>query len=353
LALLCVAAGVLGLLFSGCPQPEDGGGLELPQYTITFESHGGSDVQPVRANKGTAINKPVDPTRAGYTFLGWFIAETGGTLYSWPHTLTVNVTMHAQWQDNSSPPPTRYTITFESHGGTEVEAITANEGTTVSQPVDPIQAGYTFTGWFNAETGGVLYSWPHILTATVTMHAQWQSNSQPPTTRYTITFESHGGTEVEAITANEGTTVSQPVDPIQGGYTFVGWFNAETGGVLYSWPHTLTANVTMHAQWRPAVSVNISVWVNEDGNILSSGNDITISKSASGVNAAAFSAEVSGVYSGVQWYLNEDPISGSQGTARSITINAADYENGSCYLGVSVSKDGVPYSTLIRFTVID
>jgi uncharacterized repeat protein (TIGR02543 family) len=261
--------------------------------------------------------------------------------------------MHAQWQDNSQPSPTRYTITFESHDGSTVQPITASTGTTVSKPADPIRAGYTFVGWFDAETGGVLYSWPHTLTATVTMHAQWQSNSQPPVTRYTITFESHDGSAVQSITANEGTAVSKPADPTRADYSFAGWFNAETGGVLYSWPHTLTANVTMHAQWRPATSVNISVWINEDGNILSSGNDITISKSASGANAVAFSAEVSGVYSGVQWYLNEDPISGSQGTARSITINAADYENGSCYLGVSVSKDGVPYSTLIRFTVID
>jgi uncharacterized repeat protein (TIGR02543 family) len=278
LALLCVAAGILGLLFGGCPQPSGGGSRPSgSQYTITFDSHGGSVVQPVTANVGTAVSKPADPTWTGYTFVGWFKAETGGVLYSWPHTLTANITMHAQWQNNN----------------------------------------------------------------------------QPPVTQYTITFNSHGGSEVQPITVNEGTAVSKPVDPTWAGYTFLGWFNAETGGVLYSWPHTLTSNITMHAQWRPAVSVNISVWINEDGNILSSGNDITISKSASGTNAAAFSAGVSGAYSGIQWYLNEDPISGSRGTAQSITINAADYENGSCYLGVSVSKDGVPYSTIIRFTVID
>jgi formylglycine-generating enzyme required for sulfatase activity len=100
------------------------------------------------------------------------------------------------------------------------------------------------------------------------------------------------------------------------------------------------------------VTLNIIVWVNEDGNILASNDDVTISKSDSG-NNKSFVAEVTGAYSGVQWHLNGDPIFGGRGTARSITINAKDYTNGSYYLGVSVYRDSVPYSTVIHFTVIN
>jgi uncharacterized repeat protein (TIGR02543 family) len=46
---------------------------------------------------GTVVNKPTDPTRTGYTFTGWFSAAFGGTRYTWPHTLTATVTLHAQW----------------------------------------------------------------------------------------------------------------------------------------------------------------------------------------------------------------------------------------------------------------
>jgi hypothetical protein len=103
----------------------------------------------------------------------------------------------------------------------------------------------------------------------------------------------------------------------------------------------------------PSVSVNITVWVNGDGDILTSGENPTIS--ASGFNGAAnqFTVSVNGAYSDIQWSLNGDPISGSQGTAQSITINAADYENKNYYLGLRVSKGGVPYSTGIQFTVIN
>jgi uncharacterized repeat protein (TIGR02543 family) len=64
--------------------------MEVPdpaQYTIAFESHGGSVVAPVNVDQGTAVTRPADPTRAGFTFTGWFSAETGGTEYdTWPYT---------------------------------------------------------------------------------------------------------------------------------------------------------------------------------------------------------------------------------------------------------------------------
>jgi uncharacterized repeat protein (TIGR02543 family) len=223
---------------------DDNNGPPPAQYTIGFDSHGGTDVAAIPAYAGAAIAKPApDPARTDYSFTGWYSEETGGTMYAWPHTLTADITMHAQWQ----AVPT-YTITFESHGGTNVAAITQYEGTPVSKPTpDPAKGGYTFTGWFSEETGGAPYTWPHTLTGNLTMHAQWQDNSQ---TQYTIGFNTHGGSNVAAITQNAGTPVSKPTpDPAKSGYSFAGWFNAETGGTVYTWPHTLTASLTMHAQW--------------------------------------------------------------------------------------------------------
>jgi uncharacterized repeat protein (TIGR02543 family) len=142
------------------------------------------------------------------------------------------------------------------------------------------------------------------------------------------------------------------------GFTFTGWATSAEGSVVYTDGQSVTnlattggAAVNLYAQWQHSVPVEISVWVNEDGNILVSSNDITISKAGSGGNQAGFSAEVNGTYSSIQWYLNNDPIYGSRGTARSITISAADYTNGSYRLGVTVIRGGVPYSTYIRFTV--
>jgi uncharacterized repeat protein (TIGR02543 family) len=384
------------------------------QYTITFDSHSGTAVADITANAGTAVAKPADPTRAGHTFAGWHSAASGGTAYAWPHTLTGNVTMHAQWT------PVQYTITFDSHDGSTVAAITENAGTAVAKPADPTRAGHTFAGWHSAASGGTAYAWPHTLTGNVTMHAQWTP------VQYTITFDSHSGSAVTAITANVGTAVPKPADPTKAGYAFAGWFNAASGGTQYAWPHSLTGNITMHAQWTavsyaityylngganganpatytietpgitlavatranytfggwydnagfagssvasiPAGStgakafyarwknhapVNVSVWVNEDdGDILVSNADVTISKSSNGT-PDSFTATVASGYTGVQWYFDGFPISGSRGTAQSIAINAAEYNTGTYILGVTVIKNGALYSTDFRFTVED
>jgi uncharacterized repeat protein (TIGR02543 family) len=236
-----------------------------------------------------------------------------------------------------------------------VAAFTAAGGTAAPKPVDPAKAGYVFTGWFDAETGGTLYSWPHTLTADITMHAQWRGEDEPAPAQYTLTFDSTGGTAVAAITADEGTAVGRPGDPVKAGYVFTGWYSAASGGTEYAWPYTLSADITLYAQWRahtepPPVPVNITLWVNEDGSILASGNDVTISKTGGG---GSFSATVSGGWSGVQWYLNGFPIPGSRGTAQSISISAADYSTGIYRLGVSVSKGGGLYSRDLRFTVTE
>jgi hypothetical protein len=107
----------------------------------------------------------------------------------------------------------------------------------------------------------------------------------------------------------------------------------------------------MHAQWTSRFSVSIAIWTNEDGEILVSDDEVTIFKTSGELHS--FTAEVNAPYSGVQWYLDAFPISGSRGTNRSITVNAKDYNIGSYRLGVSVTKDGAPHSTQIYFTVKD
>jgi uncharacterized repeat protein (TIGR02543 family) len=77
--------------------------------------------------------------------------------------------------------------------------------------------------------------------------------------RYAITFDSQGGSALMSIIANEGTAAARPADPEKAGYTFLGWFSEAAGGVLYTWPHTLTADVTMYARWIPGVSLYIDL----------------------------------------------------------------------------------------------
>ena len=103
-------------------------------YTITFDTAGGSEIAPITQDYGTAITVPADPTREGYTFIGWDKEI--------PTTMPAeNMTVTAQWEIN------RYTITFDTAGGSEITPITQDYGTPITAPADPTREGYTFMGW--------------------------------------------------------------------------------------------------------------------------------------------------------------------------------------------------------------
>jgi uncharacterized repeat protein (TIGR02543 family) len=78
-----------------------------------------------------------------------------------------------------TPPPTKYTLTFNSEGGSSWPAETGNAGTSVMLNLLPVRAGYTFTGWFTSPTGGTQVTSPHVLTANITVYAQWKANVTP------------------------------------------------------------------------------------------------------------------------------------------------------------------------------
>ena len=189
---------------------------EINQYTITFDTNGGSEIAPITQDYGTEISVPADPTRKGYTFKGWDKEI--------PETMPAeNITVKAQWGIN------QYTITFDTNGGSEIAPITQDYGTEISVPADPTRKGYTFKGW-DKEI-------PETMPAeNITVKAQWGIN------QYTITFDTNGGSEIVPITQDYGTEITAPDNPTRKGYTFKGW-DKEI-------PETMPAdNITVKAQW--------------------------------------------------------------------------------------------------------
>ena len=189
----------------------------INRYTITFDTAGGSTVASITQDYGTAITAPADPTREGYTFIGWDMEI--------PTTMPAeNMTVTAQWEIN------RYTITFDTAGGREIASITQDYGTAITSPADPTREGYTFIGW-DREI-------PETMPAeNITLKARWEIN------QYTITFDTAGGSEIAPITQDYGTQITTPEAPTREGYTFIGW-DREI-------PTTMPAeNITITAKWK-------------------------------------------------------------------------------------------------------
>ena len=187
--------------------------------TVTFQSEGGSEVaSQIRAN--TPADRPADPTKEGYTFIGWYNGESE---WNFETPVTENLTLTAKWQLN------RYTITFDTAGGSEVPSITQDYGTAITPPAAPTRTGYTFAGWDKTI--------PSTMPAgDMTITARWQVN------QYTITFKPENGGEDIVITQNYGTAITAPANPTKTGYTFAGWDKTI--------PATMPAeNITLTARW--------------------------------------------------------------------------------------------------------
>lgn len=173
---------------------------------------------------GTLATRPDAPAATpGYTFGGWNKAD--GTAWDYASDkVTDNITLYAKRTANT------YTITFDTAGGSEIAPITQDYGTQIAVPEAPTREGYTFTGW-DREI-------PTTMPAeNMTVTAQWKIN------RYTITFDTNGGSEIAPITQDYGTAITSPADPTREGYAFIGW-DTEI-------PTTMPAeNITLKAKWK-------------------------------------------------------------------------------------------------------
>ena len=186
------------------------------QYTITFDTDGGSEVAPITQDYGSAITAPAAPTREGYTFTGWD-KTIPATMPAGDMTITV------QWTVN------QYTIIYDLDGGTaEGNPDTYTVETDAFTLKNPTRPGHTFTGWSGTGLTGednLTLTIPKGSTGNRSYTAHWSLNT------YSITYDLNGGTasgNPTSYTVESATiTLNQPTKT---GYTFTGWSGTDLTG---------------------------------------------------------------------------------------------------------------------------
>ena len=166
------------------------------QYTITFDTDGGSAVAPITQGYGSAITAPAAPSKEGHTFKGWS-EDIPATMPA------VNKTIKALWTVN------QYTIAFDADGGSAVAPITQDYGTAITAPAAPSKEGYTFNGWSEQ----IPATMP---AANKTIKALWTVN------QYKVLFMVDGAEYSKAM-VDFGSEIKLPAAPSKEGHTFVGW----------------------------------------------------------------------------------------------------------------------------------
>lgn len=206
---------------------------EINQYTISFNSNGGSSVSNITKDYNATITKPTDPVKTGYTLKGWFTNEALTNAFTFNKMPANNVTLYAKWEINT------YKIKFVT-AGPAIADISYKYDQAIATLPTTTRVGYNFLGWFMESNYQTTFNLTSMPANNVTVYAKWEIN------QYTITFNSNGGTSVESITKDYNASIVEPAVPTKTGYTFVGWF---INNQKYVFNKMEAKNITLVARW--------------------------------------------------------------------------------------------------------
>ena len=169
-------------------------------------------------------------------------------------------------------PSNKYTITFNTDGGTEVSSITVEKDKEVELPVDTTKAGYKFNGWMDNQ--GRIVANTISVSENTALKASWISIDAET---ITVTFDSDGGTKVGDLKVIKGETLKLPAAPTKENYTFRCWVDKNEVPIYDD--ALLSEDITLKAIWETTAAETITIKFNSDGG--SPVNEITINKGES------------------------------------------------------------------------
>ena len=222
---------------------------EANQHTISFMTNGGTSIDPITDKDSTEVSAPTAPTRDGYTFAGWFADEELAQAVSWPHTIAANVTFYAKWTPNT------YTVNYNGNGSDSGSTLSSQHTYNVTDALAQngfSKAGYSFAGWNTAADGSgtEYYDQQLVMNLSQADGSSVTLFAQWTPNNYTVAFHSMGGSDVDPITDVVGTQISEPSQPTRTGYDFAGWYADAQFSQAVAWPYTIgSSNVVFYAKW--------------------------------------------------------------------------------------------------------
>ena len=217
--------------------------VSLDKYTVSFETNGGTAILSITdIASHEKITRPIDPTKKGYTFGGWYIDSLTTSPYDFETGVTGNITLYAKWIPNT------YIVTFNSNGGSSVSQQNIKHGFKVETPQVPTKDGYQFVCW-KLEGSSDAFDFNTPITSNITLVALWQEIARE---KRVVTLEANGGViEFSSISVDYDTKISIDSMPsiAKEGYKFEGWYSNQELSTKFDFNTSIKTNITLYAKW--------------------------------------------------------------------------------------------------------
>lgn len=207
-------------------------------YKVTYVTNGGSSIKDLYVEPGVAIQKAPTTTKEGYKLAGWFEDEALTKAYDFDEPVLSELTLYAKWELIKT-----YTITFNSNGGSNIEALSIQNGEKVESLEVPTKDNYNFKGWFIDEAYKERFDFQKAITNDLTLYAKWEIIT------YKVEFDTNGGSNVVSLEINSGSKVTSPENPTKENNEFKGWFKDATLKEEFDFDTKITSDLKLYAKW--------------------------------------------------------------------------------------------------------
>jgi len=202
----------------------------LEKYIVKFEN---TTYEEVLVESGTKLEKPNDPVKEGYIFIGWFIDSNFTKEYDFNNLVTNDLILYPKFEKENK----EYNVKFEN---TMYEEAIVKLGEKLEKPNDPIKEGYIFIGWFVDCNYTKEYDFNNLVTNDLILYPKFEKENK----EFKIKFEN---TTYEEAIVKLGEKLEKPNDPEKEGYIFIGWFVDCNYTKEYDFNDLVTSDLILYA----------------------------------------------------------------------------------------------------------
>lgn len=226
--------------------------VEITNYNVAFFD--GAEEYTNLATKveeNGKLERPTDPEKKDMVFVGWYTDSEFKEPYNFDSSVTSNLKLYAKFE--AAAAVETQTVTFMKDAETPYDTLVVKKGNTVGVPAEPTNDGYSFGGWYTDVNCTTAYDFNTPVNEDITLYAKWLA-------KYTVSFDTDGGSTVESQTVVTGNKATKPAsNPTKDGCNFKGWYKDSAHTNEFDFENdAINDNTTIYARFDEPELLSVS-----------------------------------------------------------------------------------------------